>query len=429
MYNTNETDEQGVEYKPRYLEWIIKSLMTKNDFITIADTKEILVYENGKYKSGGEIKIEIETEKLNKQISNHQVNEIQNHIRRRTIVNREELDANPNILNLKNGLFDLRTFELQPHSPAHLSLIQLPVDYKQKATCPKALHFLKTTIHKPDVKIGLALVACALTGNNANHLAGLAIGSGNNGKSVWNGLIEALIGKNNVSHVALQELDGDRFAAADLYGKLFNICGDLPIRPLKDTGIFKKIVSGDTIRAQRKHQQPFDFTPKGILMFSTNSLPHTPDQTLGFYRRFVYLHFPNNFEGREDRQLLSKLTTEKELSGLLNLILESIKWQRRTGKFPGLDSVQQREETYNKIQNSVEFFLEECVEEKIGEFITKDQMYDAFVSWCKTNNIPSETKESFGRKLKGVYTDARSTVDGKRTYVWKDVSFVKLKEE
>ena len=430
MQSTNEAEDLGLEYQPQHAEWIIKSLMTKYHFITLADTKEILFYENGVYKSGGEIKIEIETEKINKQISTRQVNEIQNHIRRRTMIERSELNSNSHIINCKNCLLDTRDFKKYPHTPEFLSTIQLPVEYNPKANCPQILNFLQTTIHRSDVKIGLALVACAITGDNANHLAGLAIGSGNNGKSVWNGLIEALFGKNNVSHVALQELDGDKFAAADFYGKLLNICGDLPIRPLKDTGIFKKIVSGDTIRAQRKHQQPFDFSPKGILMFSTNKLPDTPDQTLGFYRRFVYLHFPNNFEGREDRQLLSKLTTDEELSGLLNLILESIKWQRRKREFPGLESVQQREETYNKIQNSVEFFLDECVETKEGESITKDEMHEVYVSWCKSNNVPAETKEGFGKKLSQIgYKTARKIINGNRPYVWKDISLIKPKEE
>jgi len=442
MEKTNESDEPIIdnlfhkkniptnrfEYQKELEQWIIAHLIEKYHFITIADTKEILFFENGVYKSSGEIKIEIETEKLNKKISTPEVQEIKNHIRRRTMIDRRELNKNSHIINCKNCLFDTKTCRKYPHTPTFLSTIQLGVNFDPKADCPKIRHFFKTTIHRSDVKKGLALVGCAITGDNANHLAGLSIGSGNNGKSVWNGLIETLFGKDNVSHVALQELDGDKFAAADLYGKLFNICGDLPIRPLKDTGIFKKIVSGDTIRAQRKNQQPFDFEPKGVLMFSTNKLPETPDHTLGFYRRFVYLHFPNNFEGREDRKLLSKLTSEEELSGLLNLILESIKWMRWTGKFPGLESIEQREEAYNMMQNPVEYFLEERVEEKIGESITKDEMYEAFTSWCRTKNIPIESKESFGKKLKLRYRDTRSTINGKRIYVWKDLSITKPEE-
>ena len=407
------------------LQDIVEGLMERYDFITFSDTKEIWYYKDGVYRPGGDVIIEIETEKLFSEITSHNVEEVKNHIRRRTMKDRRELNKNSHIINFKNCLLDTTTFRQYRHTPKFLSTIQLEVKYDPKVDCPKIRHFLKTTIYGPDVKKGLALVGCAITGDNGNHLADLSIGSGNNGKSVWNGLIEALFGKNNVSHVALQELDSDRFAAADLYGKLFNICGDLPIRPLKDTGIFKKIVSGDTIRAQRKHQHPFDFEPRCVMMFSTNKLPDTPDHTLGFYRRFVYLHFPNNFEGREDRQLLSKLTTEEELSGFLNLILEYRKWIQRTGKFPGLESIEKREETYNKMQNSVECFAEESIEEQIGNDVPKEDVYEAYVSYCKSNNIPKESKESFGKSFKTLgHTNARPTINGNRIYVWKDLSIV-----
>ena len=414
------------EYQKELEQWIIEYLREKFHFITLKDTNEILFYEDGRYKTGGENIIEIETEKLHKQVSIRQVQEIKAHIRRRKKVDRRDLDKDPSILNLKNCLLDTKTFQKLGHSPEHLSVVQFPFKYNPEAKCPNILKFLKTTIDRADVKKVLALTGCALTGNNSFQLCGLSIGNGFNGKSVLNGVNEALFGENNVSHVALQELDKDLYAPADLYRKRFNICGDLPIRPLTDTGIIKKVVSGDRIRAQRKFGQPFDFEPKLVMWFSTNKLPETPDNTVGFYRRFVYIHFPHNFEGREDAQLLSKLTTEDELSGYLNLLIQSMKWIRRTGKFPGLESIEKREETYNKIQNPAEYFLEELVEEKIGESITKDEMHQIFSSWCKTNNLPVESKESFGKKLSQLgYITLRKTINGNRTYVWKDLSIVK----
>jgi len=417
--------QNNLEYQKGLEEWIIERLIKKFSFITLSDTKEILFYQDGVYRRGGETMIETEVEKLYKRVSTPEVNEIKNHIRRRTTKDRRELNKDSHILNLKNCLFDTKEFKELPHSQKFLSTIQYPIKYNPKAKCPKILQFVKSSIYGPDAKKVLALDGLAMTGNNSFQISGLSIGSGNNGKSVLNGVNEALLGESNVSHVALQQLDKERFAPADLYGKRINICGDLPSKPLTDTAIFKKIVSGDRIRAERKFQQPFDFKPKVILWFSTNKLPETPDKTWGFYRRFVFIRFLNNFEGREDIQLLSKLTTEEELSGFLNLVLEYLKWIKRTGKFPGLESIEEREETYNQIQNPVEYFLEECVEEKFGEYITKEEMYETFTSWCKTKNLPAETKESFGSKLsqKGFKT-VRRTSHGNRYWAWNNLSIV-----
>ena len=411
-------------------QWIIDDLMERFDFITLSDTKEILYYQNGVYRCGGEEIIEIESEKLDPEITSYRIKEIQNHIRRRNRVKRGDLDKDRNILNLRNGLFDLRTYELKPHSPEYYSVIQCSVPYDPTAKCPTVLHYLRTTLPDSEVEKALAFSACIITRNTSFQIAGLTVGEGNNGKSVFNNLNIAIVGKENVSSVSLQDLEVDRFSVADLFGKPLNVCGDLPSTKLIDTSIFKKIVSGDLVRAQRKFGQPFSFKPETMLLFSSNKIPKTLDQTYGFYRRWVIISFPNNFEGKEDRDLLTKLTTEQELSGYLNLLLESHKRMRDTGKFPGLESIEKREETFNKMQNSVEYFSEECIEEKNGTNVPKEDVYEAYVSYCNRNNIPKESKATFGKSFKRLdHADARPTINGNRIYVWKDLSIVKTQQK
>jgi len=403
-------------------EIIIEKLMDKISFATLSDTKEILYYDNRGYVSEGHDKIAEECEKLYPKITSYEIREIQGHIRRRTLKRRDEFDKYP-ILNLKNGLLDLRTFKLCPHSPRYYSIIRHEIKYEPKAKCPQILRFLRTTLNGSDVKMALSLCSLALERNTEFQIAGMFVGSGNNGKGVFFNLLTAIFGKNNVSAVSLHELDIDRFASADLYGKLLNVCGDLPSKPISDTSIFKKIVGGDLIRAQKKFQQPFSFKPQTMLMFSTNKIPETPDITNGFFRRWMIISFPNNFEGKEDRKLMSKITTQKELSGFLNLLIESIKWRRRNGKLPGIESIEQRETTYNRMQNSVECFAEECVGRQVGNKISKNDLYEDYCNYCEVNNIPPESKEGFGKKLIRLgFKHARPTIQGNRIHVWKDIS-------
>src|SRR5690606_38296347 len=103
-------------------------------------------------------------------------------------------------------------------------------------------------------------------------------GEGSNGKSVFLGLIEAFLGAENVSNVSLHDLTSDRYASAELYGKMANIFADLRADKITDAGTFKVVVSGDRIRAQRKHQQPFTFKPYAKLIFSANQIPETSDK-------------------------------------------------------------------------------------------------------------------------------------------------------
>lgn len=419
------TAKNGRQNSKELEQEIIENIMNKYHFVSLSDTKEILYYENGIYVRGGEGIIEVEAENQYSEISSYQVNEIKNHIRRRTMKDRDEFDADPNIINLKNCLFDLAKFEPIPHSPEHLSRIQLPVNYDQEAQCPNILNYFRTTLDRKYVKTALALVSCALTGTNEHQVMGLLAGSGNNGKSVFLNLNRALIGWENTSSVSPQELESDRFAVADLYGKLLNICGDLPVKPLKDTTILKKITGLDPLRAQEKFKKPFDFICKAMMLFSTNKLPESPDNSLGFFRRWIIIPFLKNFEGKEDTKLLSKMTTDEELSGYLNLLLSSIKWQRLTGGFPDLETFKEREETYRRMQNTTEYFLKDCTEESIGNYVSKDEFFERYEQYCQYNNLPTETKESFGKKLSKLgFQTKKVPINGKRTYCWRNINLV-----
>ena len=78
----------------------------------------------------------------------------------------------------------------------------------------------------------------------------------------------------------MQRIGDNPFATADLRGKLLNICTDLPSQRLDDSGDFKAIVSGETIRAERKHQPAFHFVPYCRLLYSANNLPESVDTCL-----------------------------------------------------------------------------------------------------------------------------------------------------
>jgi len=55
-------------------------------------------------------------------------------------------------------------------------------------------------------------------------------------------------------------LEADRFSAARLYGKLANICPDLPSDRLSSSAIFKAITGCDRITAEFKCDS-FEFAP------------------------------------------------------------------------------------------------------------------------------------------------------------------------
>jgi putative DNA primase/helicase len=76
-------------------------------------------------------------------------------------------------------------------------------------------------------------------------------GPGDTGKSTLLALFEELLGTRNVSNATLQSIAHDRFAGADLYGKLANISADLDAKAIQSTGVFKILTGGqDSLRVE-----------------------------------------------------------------------------------------------------------------------------------------------------------------------------------
>ncbi len=407
---------------------IANRLVKKYHFKTTRDNEDIYYYdaEKGVYVEGGESLIKEQSERINPNIYNQKVNEIIHKIKRRTYVNRQDFDKNIDIINLENGILNIWTWEFNDHSPNHLSLVQLPIKYDPNAKCTNILKFFGQVLHPCDVFVGLQLFGYILYRTTEYEKAFMLLGSGDNGKSVFIKLVEAFVGAKNASHVPLQELDNDKFAAAELNGKLVNTFSELPFDKMRNTGYFKALVSGDTIRAQRKYGHPFSYRSSAKLIFSTNKIPDSADNTYAYYKRWLLLWFENIFHGgNRDTDLINKLTKSEELSGLLNLALIGLKQLRKDGWFKDT-SVETIREQYNERSNTVASFVKEKCIKNLADLdccTNSDELYNEYKSYCsKIQGRPCE-KNVFGLRLKshGIEKD-RLRRYGNRHYIYRGIT-------
>jgi len=383
--SSKDISEESEEEEEERIENVLVDMY---DFKTMNDTKEIYWYDEmrGIYVPGGEIIVESEAESMNDKVSTAIVNEAMNHIRRRTYTNRTEFDSNqPHIINLQNGLLNIDTLELTEHSADQLHLVQLPVKYDPNARCPNITKFLRQVLNREDVITALEIIGYCLYKTAEYEKAVMLVGSGSNGKSVFLKLIEAFVSSQNTSHIALQDLDRDRFAVAGLYCKMVNTFADLKKVKLTSTGHFKMLVSGDRIRGQNKFKDPFDFNNYAKLIFSANEIPESEDQTHAYYRRWLILEFEKVFDDEnKDTKLTQKLTTPEELSGLLNLALIALKKLRHDNGFKDIQ-VEKIRQKYEERSNTVKAFIDsKCIiniSDPLCDVLTSD-IYEAYRKFC-----------------------------------------------
>lgn len=420
--NINSRDDSHTVAEDR-IQVLAEQVLAKYTFKTLKDTEEILYYEGGIYKDGGEQIIKIELEKIaGYSITNNKRNEIIGHIKYKTMVDRHEFDKDMDIINVKNGLLDIRTGEIKQHTPDYLSLVQLPTAFFQGASCPKIIRFFTGILTKEGISTIVRLLGYCLYRSSRYEKAFMLVGSGRNGKSVLIKLIESLVGGENTSHVSLQELNDERFAAADLYCKYVNTYADLESERLINTGKFKTIVSGDSIRAQRKHQQPFNYRNSAKLIFSANKIPKSEDTSYAYYRRWVIIPFHRVIEGADDDTgLIDKLTTERELSGILNIALVGLRKLIKEGGFKDIP-VEKIRQDYEYNASIVKHFVDEqCVINLHNPvFLTlTTALQDSFRIFCKTRGSKPLDDSILGKELfeMGIVKD-RITKDKRRQYYY-----------
>ena len=131
-----------------------------------------------------------------------------NHIKARTLVDSSEFDRDLDILDVKNGLVNIRTGEFKVHDPNYLSLVQLPVLYNPKARPKKIIVY--NVLDAFDVPLMLVYIGYCLIRTNKLQKDLMCVGGEDNGKSVMLKVITKFLGLENISSKTLHSLVKER---------------------------------------------------------------------------------------------------------------------------------------------------------------------------------------------------------------------------
>ena len=294
-------------------------------------------------------------------------------------------------VNVLNGILDIASGDLQPHSPDFLSPIQINAAWDPEAQCPAIDRFVQRVFPYDAHEVLYQLAGLFLTPDSRRQKAVLFLGSGASGKSVATALLRTFLGHWNVSNVPLHDLTEGSFSLAELRGKLLNISADVPERDFNDTAVFKQIVDGQlaTLRAPRKHRDPIEFQPLTRLLASAARVPQSADNSLGYLRRWLVVPFDTSLnESNLDRTLLDQLTTPEELSGLLNRAVAEYRQLLESGRLTESEKMVQAKDWFDQESDSTRLFLKECVEEcSPYDEIDRTVLYGAYKDWCVFNHL------------------------------------------
>lgn len=318
-------------------------------------------------------------------------------------------NRNPYLVNVRNGLLDIRDMSFKEHTPSYLSTVQLNVEYNPQANCPQFEKFLNEVLDCRLIPLVQEILGYLLTTNTSAQKSFVLLGPARTGKSTLLWVVEyLLLGKKNVSNIPWQEI-GDKFKTAELLGKLANVFSDLPSKSIDDTGIFKVVTGEDYLMAEKKNKNPFKFRPFARLVFSCNELPKNyVDRTEGFYRRLIIVPFNRQIDKNKiDKALKYKFQREKE--GILNWALEGLKrLYENNFEFSENELTDGVKKEYKRENNNVISFVEECCELDGLFSCSRIEIYEAYKEFCVEAGLKALSQIKFNKELEGNFNVTRS---------------------
>lgn len=308
------------------------------------------------------------------------------------------------MMNFRNGMLEWRTGTLVDHDPAYGSTVQLGTEWLPEQECPRFEAFLNDVMHPDYVALAWEMIGYLMLSGNPRHVAFLFYGSGGNGKSTLMDTVGMLLGKDNIASESLDDLNGNRFRTASLFGKIANLAGDIDATYQENTATFKRITGEDEITAEHKNMPPFRFQSWAVPVFSANKFPGSSDVTEGYLRRWIVLHFHKRIPASKmiDRDKLMA-TFAAELPGIAAKAVAALRVLDDRGHFdPQGEATKGKEEFAMAIDQVRQWLVDGDVTGGPEVETELRRLYASYVLWAERSNQRKLREAEFSHRLEAI---------------------------
>jgi putative DNA primase/helicase len=330
-----------------------------------------------------------------------------------------EENARPFEIVAKNGVVNLQTGTLSPFDPSQINLNKLRVAYKdysqvmdlpfdQKPEEMRIIDNFLLEITSNDISlVRFILEMCAYTMWKAVPFkkAFILYGHGDNGKSILLHILQAVLGLHNFAALEFKDLTNESFKVANLERKLACITNDISKQQIKETNVFKAIVSGDPIEAGAKGIQAKTFSPYATIIMSANTMPRSTDTAKGFFERVFVVPLERDFvaEGIADPSLRDKVTRVKPLEYFFFLMVMASKGLSKDG-FVKCTRVENASLAYRLDHNHAAKWMADLdiTPEKLLNERRMDT-YTKYTEYCNQEMVPALGNQSFYKGIMSYY--------------------------
>jgi putative DNA primase/helicase len=332
------------------------------------------------------------------------------------IVPNEAKMADANLIAFNNGVLDIITETFSEFSPEYIITNKIPHNYNPEAKSELLDRVMLKLACNDENVLKLLYQSVGYTFYRRNELrkSFFLLGEKRNGKSTFLDMIGNLLGEENVANLDLCEI-GQQFKTAELANRLANIGDDINDEWVSNTAIFKKVVTGDVVTAEKKGKDPFKLRSFAKFFFSANSLPRMGrgKDSAAVIDRLVVIPFDAKFSKDDpdyDPFIKYKLRGEDVMEALIAKSVPALREVLGEQEFTKCDRVERSIEEFETSNNPImEFFAELNDTDYINEPIKA--VYQRYNVFCMTNNLQATSAIEFQTRMKKQYDLVVKTVE------------------
>lgn len=326
----------------------------------------------------------------------------------------DAFDQDPGLLNCQNGVIDLATGALLPHSQKQRFTYVLPIEYDPQARSRDWLDFLATTVDGEDMIQYLQLaVGYSLTGYTREECLFYVYGPARSGKGTFTETLLEVLGKEPMATEAAFETFTQR---RDADAQNFDLAGLRPCRmviasesnrysPLNEAKV-KHLTGGNEVRCAFKYKEFFSYRPQFKLWLVSNHPVNADVDDDALWYRVKVLPFPHSHAGEEDAGLKARLKQPHNLRGVLAWAVEgAVQWHRLPRGLIAQTPPAIRQAT-DQAREELDFvgqWLTECVDQVEGNpdaFVSNAVLFASYSTWCEENGVRPKSLKGLIMSLK-----------------------------
>lgn len=398
-----KVDNRIVAGKPVYSD-LKKQYSLEHQYKVVSDTLQVILYNGKHWEYTNDLTIKAWCmSKVVPEPSVQEMNEFLGTLKAHNITSIQEMhDTSDGLLNFDNCVLRLSDGKVMNHSPDFGFFSVRPYGYDPRATSPVFDKFVLDVMSGDEDRALLLKEFAGYCISNDPYWIQRALflcGDGANGKSVFMEILGEVVGPLSFSAVPLQELQKDTMRY-QLVNKLFNYSEETSVSAMRDSSLFKTLVSGGQMTVKQLYAQPYMLPNRAKMILSANALPSFSDSSHGYLRRLIIVRFNEIYapgDGKHDYYIKNKL--KEEIAGICNTVLRAYADAKARGYLSAQAKVAAAVREYEEENNTVLMFINEVLIPDEEHTVKATELYSEYVQMCELGGHKPLNNIVFGRQF------------------------------